>query len=413
MPIEQQKVGLLALPAVLVTAITCGAGISVMMTAVPAVAEQFPDQQLTTVMQIVTLPNLLVVPVTLIAGGLAGKKIGFKPLILLGFILVVIGGLLPVFIPENWTVVMGGTVLRGIGFGLQMSMPATLAMYLWTGTTAQRYLGWANAALSLGGMLAQILGGALVAAGVNPWLGHLVLIPGFLIVLLGLPEPAKPAGATTQAETRKKIPVTAYWLALILLPAGMLAMVPMPVIASIVIEEELSDVTGAGLALSMFTLLGFLSGLMFSPLTRVMGRYWPGLGAVLTLVGLGIISAAGSLPWLMAGLAVAGFGYFGVFVGISSAMAKVCPPQAVGFGLSIVMAIGNVGVFLGPFFISAVQGVADRTDLRFTILVAAGLYLPLAIILLVWNPTKRARVSPIEDEELVTAPTISPPVTLS
>lgn len=385
-----QNVGALALSAVLTTALTCGMGVALTQAAVASVADQFPDQSLSTIMQIVTLPNLVLVPVIVAAGIVAGRRIGFRSLILIGMSLVLVGGLLPVVFEGQWSVVMVGTVLRGVGLGLQMSMGVTLAMALWTGTKSRTYVGWAEGAQCLGAMVAQLLGGFLVDAGVNPWLGYLVIIPGLLLVAFGLPEPPKSGGTEMESGAARRLPFVGYLLAISTLPVMMVCIVPILVMSSIIVDEGISNASGAGLALAMFTFFGFLSGLAFGSTVKVLGRYSSGAGPVFAMLGLFVIYMASSLPAMMAGMALVGFGYYIILISVLTLMGEVVSKECVAFGLSLAIASANVGSFLGPFFISAVQNFFGHVDdLRFPILCAALCCVPIMFVLSFWDPAKK------------------------
>ncbi|MEY7999111.1 hypothetical protein AB8U03_02660 [Clostridium sp. Mt-5] len=72
-------------------------GIGATSPALASIAQAFPNVSPTLIMLIATLPPLVLVPFSLLTGKLAGSKLKYKTLAVIGIILFVIGGFLSVF----------------------------------------------------------------------------------------------------------------------------------------------------------------------------------------------------------------------------------------------------------------------------------------------------------------------------
>ena len=84
--------------------------------------EAFPDASVSTVRLASTLPSLFGLIFGLIFGAIAGKKIKFKPLMLLSLCLIGVGGILPLWWNSKIAYVLIARAIQGIGVGA--SMPA-------------------------------------------------------------------------------------------------------------------------------------------------------------------------------------------------------------------------------------------------------------------------------------------------
>lgn len=73
-------------------------GVATVSPAMAKLAAQFPSNNYALIS---TLPTLFIVPTTLWAGAVAGKKIRYRTISLVGILLFLIGGIAPFFLTEN------------------------------------------------------------------------------------------------------------------------------------------------------------------------------------------------------------------------------------------------------------------------------------------------------------------------
>lgn len=79
-------------------------GVATVSPAMAKLAAQFPSNNYALIS---TLPTLFIVPTTLWAGAVAGKKIRYRTISLVGILLFLIGGIAPFFLTESFTVLFG------------------------------------------------------------------------------------------------------------------------------------------------------------------------------------------------------------------------------------------------------------------------------------------------------------------
>ena len=100
-------------------------GVATVSPAMAKLAAQFP---LNNYALISTLPTLFIVPTTLWAGAVAGKKIRYRTISLVGILLFLIGGIAPFFLTESFTVLLICRAVFGIGVGLRASLGVCYAV---------------------------------------------------------------------------------------------------------------------------------------------------------------------------------------------------------------------------------------------------------------------------------------------
>jgi fucose permease len=89
------------------------------------------------------ITGVVAVIFSVIAGAIL-NKIGFRPMAIIGFLVMIIGGLYPFFFPEatNFGLVMSSRILVGVGEGLITPVGAALIILFLDGEQRSRFLGF-------------------------------------------------------------------------------------------------------------------------------------------------------------------------------------------------------------------------------------------------------------------------------
>ena len=169
-------------------------GVATVSPAMAKLAAQFPSNNYALIS---TLPTLFIVPTTLWAGAVAGKKIRYRTISLVGILLFLIGGIAPFFLTESFTVLLVCRAVFGIGVGLRASFGNALVMQYYTGKEQADMLGYGNLISNFGGVLLQMVAGSLAEYGWNyTFLAHLLGLFS-LLLLVFQPEPEESCCAPT------------------------------------------------------------------------------------------------------------------------------------------------------------------------------------------------------------------------
>ncbi|MEO8529584.1 MAG: MFS transporter [Deltaproteobacteria bacterium] len=134
---------------------------------------------------LLALPSLSILLTAGLFGWLA-DRVNRQPLLIIAGLLVIIGGGSGL-IAQSLTQMLIGRVILGVGVGGTMTLAFAWAADLWQGPARARFMGLQGAAVSAGGVVALILGGALAAVH---WRGafavYLLTLPITVIALMAL-----------------------------------------------------------------------------------------------------------------------------------------------------------------------------------------------------------------------------------
>ena len=313
-------------------------------------AKVFPELSYSTVSYLATLPSLICIPCNLLAGRVAGKKVGYRPLCLIAIALVVIGGILPWFF-QNF---IGWCICRcvmGAGMGLIMPLGGALVSRIFKGDMAVKMQGIGTIVLNSAGGALQIAASLLIVHNVNyAWLLHSVYIAVFVLVCLFLPEPEKGNEDTGRKTGRDRIPAVVWIYSVSFGFVFMFAYSMVLNISRIVTEEGIGTAGIVGTVTAMFTVGGMAAGFVLDMLYRKMGRWLFPAGHILISVSLGFGIFAQSIPGLMVSCFLTGIGVFTIWPASVNDFGNICKMNQIAVASGVFVAALNIGAFLASAY---------------------------------------------------------------
>lgn len=134
---------------------------------------------------LLTLPSLAIVLSAGVMGWLA-DKVDRQRLLLASGVLYALGGTSGLWV-DSFGAMLAGRVVLGVGVAGTMILATTWAADLWQGPARERYLGRQGAAMSGGGIVVILLGGALAALHWRGAFGtYLLVLPVVALALVAL-----------------------------------------------------------------------------------------------------------------------------------------------------------------------------------------------------------------------------------
>ncbi len=367
-----------------------------MLPAVAGVATAF-DVSATTATWIATAPSVAMVPVTVLTGMIAGRRLRYRPLVLTATALYVLAGVLPVLIDSFWLLV-ATRVLWGAATGVLLTAANNL-LVLAGGDAARRaqLFSRANIVFCLGSIVSLVVGGRLATISWSaPMWGHLVGLPVLVVLALWLREPAAQAAAGPRGE-RARIPGAAY-VPMVTFALVVMCVYPVSTLMSVVFEQAgLGDAGSVGLVGSLLTVTGLLVAPAFGLLFARLGSTvlaWSALvcGLGLATVFLATPTGAGSMALYIVGIVLTGAGLITATVGLPVITSTLVPPSASGVAQGMVAASLNVGGLLSTGYVAlVVPWFGAGVSVRPVYLLSAVLAAALAVGLLVVQATGAAR----------------------
>jgi MFS family permease len=377
-----EKKGLMAQIAILSLSFI-SAGASAVNPALQGLAGAYPDLPFTSILLVATLPTLMYIPFSIIAGAVAGSKIKFRTLALLGAVLWVVGGLAPLVF-RNFTAILAARVLFGIGLGIVSPLASALILRLFDGKQRASLMGFGSAMMNAGGIVFMLLGGVLAATFVhNVWFDYLFGVVALLLLVLWLPEPAKIEKVQSGVKTSMPMGVWVYVFLMFLFTTLMYPMLLS--MSTLIVKGGLGTAAAAGLVLSLFTGGGFLSSLVYGKVSSKVGRFSLALSLALFAIGIGLIATSASLAVVIVGAVIAGFGSGIQFPAIMMLMGKVAPPAVISGAVGLALAGNKLAGFLSPYWMSLLAKVSGNSAVQFPLIVGSVGFAVLAVVLALVN----------------------------
>ncbi len=311
---------------------------------------------------VTTVACIVSVAFSILLGFVAGKKIGYRPLILFCATVELITALLP-FLTTNFVVLIALRGLFGIGFGGMQSMENTVAATL---ITPQRRAGILGMGMFFGfGMncILQFVGGVLADIGWNyVFLNHLLLLIPYAVVLVGcakldftpVEEEHSPDAAQENAPDGLTRPVFQAWVLMLLVG---IFIAPLLVGCSFLSEPINDSAAVAGVVAVAFSLGCMVGGLCYARLFAALQRMALPFFLVLMVVGLVGCGLARNIPLLCVMIFIAGMSF-----SLTMSMCMMILTLSTGSGRiamasAIMMALYNLGMFLATSFEELVGGI--------------------------------------------------------
>ena len=358
--------------------------------------------------------------ITALVGGLVlpfagaiGDRWGIKRIIIIGIIASIAGQLLFAWAPD-YTLLMCGRALSGLGVGLLFVGPYTMAVNWFE---RERKSGIALGVMftsdGIGTAFAlYVFAIVLVMFG---WRTGSVIGAGLLVVILVVAmlflrdapkdpsEPSAAASAGTDAESARSV-LSALLSRNVLVAAaffvgewGIFAVVAvwMP---TILIEGAGWDAALAGLFSSLYVLVGMIPSIVFGLVSDRLGRrkaliVAAGLAMTIFMAALTASLASGNYVLVAVCLPLVGLGvYTGMPLALALAAESV-PTKMIGTVSGFVLGIGFiVGGFVYPYFIGVVKDATGDYTLGFVVMTIATLVLNLGGALFAKDVRRTAEV---------------------
>lgn len=316
------------------------------------IGRHFPDASQTMITSLISIPCLVVIPVTLLSGFLM-EYLSKKTLLAWGILFFLCGGIIPAVL----TSFTGILVLRGIfgiGIGLIQTLTSALVAEYFEGFEKERVQGNAASAQMLGCIIMSFVGGRLGIISWNAvfWVHALALIP--LVLVLAIIPGEKPEQKSKKNKTRKKkrLPFMTWFWASACLLFFMAAQAYSNSLSFFIAEKGLGTAAQSGNSLSFFAFGGFLMGIVFGRLMDVLRKLTLTAGFLLLAAAYLIIAFSNHIFFIYSGSMIAGLSVSTVFACIMVESGNSVSRQSSGLAVAVATCFQNIGMFLSPYIVN-------------------------------------------------------------
>ncbi len=359
--------------------------------AIASIAAAFPDVPFTTLILVSTLPTLLSVPATLVSGKIAGTKVRYKTLLVIGMVLFLFSGLSPFFIGNFGTILLFRAIF-GISIGIMAPLGGVLIISFFDGQERASMMGLSGVVGNVGGILFQLFGGIFAATSWSfAFLAHGIGVITLLLIFF-IPEPEK-APMPTKSETapKMKLPSKVWIFAMIAFVMMMLNYPLLVNMSSLISAFDMGTTADAAMVLTTFTIGGMAAGFMFAKLYGIFRKNLTTIGFALMALAMLSIASGTSIMFMYIGAALSGLGFSLIFPSLLVDLDSFVPAPLIPSASALIVSMMNVGGFVSAYFYAFVSGIAGQTtNLKFPFIFATGAFLSIAIIYAIAKPKKSA-----------------------
>lgn len=350
-----------------------------------AIGANFPGVSQTMIQNIVSIPCLVIIPVTLIVGKLM-EYISKKNLTIIGIILFLIGGVVPAFMTSLPVILVLRGIL-GLGIGLIQPVVSALVAENYDGPERDKVQGTMTSCQMLGCAVMVFAGGWL---GAQSWsmsfYVHLVAIVSLILVLVFVPN-VKPAKSGLAGGSAEKVQLTkGSWLWAGLMFLFFLSGQIYSVFCSyLVAEKALGTAAQAGNSLAFFAIGGFVMGLIFGKLMSLTKNATLAVGFFCLGISYLIMAYAGSMTALYIGSIICGLAFSTCMPCIIINTGAAVNPFSAGMAISITMCAQNLGQFVCPYIINPLSATFGVNINQIAFIIGAIFIIVLGILVLIWG----------------------------
>ncbi len=335
---------------------------TVIMPIMASVAQAFPEIPYATVTWLYSMPKIIIIPFALLSGYLAGRKVKFKTMALLGLGIISIAGIAPAFLNEFWEILASRMVLA-VGLGLQAPIgPALVMRFFADPAKRSTMLGLGNGVLNGASIVTGMLVGNLCLINWHvSFLAYGLMAILFVATLVCLKEPPAVSvqGEASLGRSARKTGVPP----IVLLLCGFFALVDcvwMPIsmdLSSVLVANGWGDSATTGYLISLISLAGFLVSMVFGIYCHWL-RYFNIAGSLaLMALASALICFADDVAMIGVGLFLGGAAFALIICGIQNEIGALCQPAQMAFATGLFMVFEHLGGFLSSWWLALVLGI--------------------------------------------------------
>ncbi len=360
--------------------------------ALPAIGAHFPEASQTMIQNLISIPCLVVIPVTLIVGKLM-DSVSKKLLSIVGILCFLIGGFCPA-LTSSLTVILVLRGILGVGIGVVQCVSSALVAENFEGPERDKVQGNLTSAQMLGICVMVFAGGWLADISWNyTFYVHLVAIISLILCITCIPN-VKPnqKEADKKSEnsgSKQKVKLTAgSWIwALTMFVLFIGGQIYSIALSYIVEEKALGTSAQSGNAMAFFAIGGFLLGLVFGKLSGKAKNFTLFIGLIGIIISYLVIAFAAGMPMIYLGAFI-----FGVSLSICMPCVIVGTAGAVdvnssAMAISITMCAQNFAQFLCPYIVNPISAaLSDGTNAnQMSFFLGAAITAVMAVVALIWG----------------------------
>ena len=378
-------------------------GASCISTVMSLYIAKFSEHSMTTVYQIVTLPALFAMFLSMVAGFIIGRKLSWKNSFLIGTGLYLVGAL-PLFYTGNLYFLIVCNVIARLGATIG-SYRSAAAMQFFGPQDGGKLIAWMATVSSLSIVIIQKFVGWLGTISDNlPWIIYLLGLFSMLSVLFlmkmpgfnELPEKLEQDENSNELKEKEKIKISPYIFIIVPVYLVFSLATQYPIMlgtSQFVASLGLGDTNVAGTIAAFATVATMLTGPTYGIMEKIFKRYLMAIACLFTLAGVWLFTASPSIITCSIGTGLRNYGWALISTAITPYMSSVTRPQEKALMTSIYMVANNIANYVSAYYLAFIGNVFYKGDtvvgpISFGVYVAATVF----VLALIIDPRPKAYV---------------------
>lgn len=349
-------------------------------------ARAFPSASDAQIQLVYSLPYLGQLPTLLLCGKL-NKLVSKKLICIVSTLIILIGGLIPLFWYDSLGVLFAASLIIGLGIGGVNVTGADICFDYFSGPTRTMVIGWLACTFCAGAAVLSFISGQLARIHWHlSYLTFLLNLPILVAFIFLLPD-RKPAAAEKKHKQRLNGRLI-YFTVITCVLFSLLHNAFGANLAMLLTERGLGGSDVSGIITGINFGVGLVIGMFLSKVTGLLGRH--AMAASMLLCGAGIVSVyfAHSALAICLGALILGVGFAVKGPLTANLSGALAPENSVSLALAVTMAASNGAYFVSPFLINWFCGLfGEGVGIRFLV---SGLgILLLALVFFLINPVTK------------------------
>lgn len=348
---------------------------------IPAMAESFPDVPLSSVEMLTTIPAFMVLIFVLLSSVFA-KIIGTKQTVILGLVISLISGLVPVF-SSNFTVILVSRAGLGIGFGLFNSLAVSMIGNFFDGDERAKLIGFQSAFQSLGTAILAFVAGQLLKINWHPsFYIYLIILP--IIVLFALFVPSIPKNSEQEENnsvesSKSKLNPQVFAYALFLMVVIIVFSASQVKLAQLVTDNGIGTGTDASNILSVMSIAGMIAGFIFGAIYKRLKQFTFPVSLFTMGIAYILFAISPNMIVIGGGALLIGFAFSILVPYLFNQVNGIAPKGTAALSTSLLLVGANLGSSISPYGLKFLETISGTTSVNGVYMVGAIIFLILAV----------------------------------
>lgn len=323
-------------------------------SAIPLMKETFASQSLSSIELITTMPSIMITIFVLLSVPIA-NKIGAKTTVIIGLIISLISGVVPV-ITQNFLLILLSRAGLGIGFGLFNSLAISLINDFFVGNERVRMIGFQSAFQGLGSAILTFFAGQFLKFNWHlSFAVYLIIGPILLLFILFVPNPPKQKKLEKQKQSIQLNVIKYVVLICFVLMIYNAIFLKIP---TLIVEKNIGTAINASFVLTIVQIGSMLTGFVFERIYRSIKRNVLPLAIIFMAIAFMVISITTSFYMIVICATIAGISFSLFTPYLFNRVAEISTTNNQSLSTSLLIVGAQIAGFVSPYFLAVIGNIS-------------------------------------------------------